>query len=266
MLLLLETAIMYPAPSAQQGDWTAAWLDREEVAFRSADGTLLHGWFCAHPRAEQIILLCHGNGEHVAYLADEVAFLRDSFCAHVFVFDYRGYGKSEGKPLEAGILEDGEAALAWLNSRTNSSPEQVIYWGRSLGGAVAVHLASRYGGRALVLDRTFSSMLDVAAAHFRWVPVRRLLRNRYLSEEKIAAYSGPLFQVHGKDDEIVPFQLGKRLYEAAPGENKQFIESETLGHNEPWPSDHYDRLEQFLHSLSGHPSRLCGSDLPEIGD
>lgn len=192
--------------------------------------------------------------KHVAYLAEEADELRRSFAANVFVFDYRGYGQSAGKPIESGILQDGEAALEWLCARTESTPQEVVVWGRSLGGAVAVHLAHTHGARGLVLDRTFSSMVDVAAALFPWAPVRLFLRNRYLSEEKISHYSGPLIQVHGRDDSIVPFQFGQKLHSACPSVDKQFLAVENMGHNAPWPAETAARIADFVQRLSDAPA------------
>ena len=249
MLALLESFLMYPAPDAGNGDWQADWLAHEDVEFASADGTQLHGWYCEHPEPQRVILFCHGNGEHVAYLAEELDFLREEFRASVFAFDYRGYGKSEGSPYEQGILQDGEAAQQWLAQKSGVAEDQVIVWGRSLGGAVAVHLAATNGSRALVLDRTFSSMVDVAASHYPWLPVRWLLRNRYPSESRIKRYSGPLFQVHGQPDRVVPFEFGVQLHQSCESKDKVLLESPTLTHNQPWSAAEYQRLLDFLDQL-----------------
>ena len=246
VLMLLETTLLYPAPPLAQGDWQAKWLDHEDVHFTSSDGTSLHGWYCPQAGADISILLCHGNGENVANLADELDFLRQKYRANVFAFDYRGYGHSQGRPFEAGILADGEAAQHWLAKRTGQEPGQIVLWGRSLGGAVAVHLAARLGAAALVLDRTFSSMVDVAASHYPWLPVRWVLRNRYPSVDKLPRYTGPLIQIHGQPDEIVPYRFAQALFASSRSANKQFITSQDLTHNAPWPSDYYQRVQEFL--------------------
>ncbi len=248
LLMVFEASLIYPAPVREAGDWEATWLTHEDVSFSSADGTTLHGWYCEHSQPRHTILFCHGNGEHVAYLAEELDFFRQRFQANVFAFDYRGYGKSVGRPHEAGILADGEAAQRWLAERTGQPTHQIVIYGRSLGGAVAVHLAAKQGARALVLDRTFSSMVDVAASHFPWLPVRLLLRNRYPSTSRISQYDGPLIQFHGEQDEVVPFRFGKALFDACPSTDKEFVESEPLFHNSPWPASYYDHLEKFLGS------------------
>lgn len=246
LLMLLETTLLYPAPPLAQGDWQADWLDHEDVHFTSSDGTSLHGWYCPTADAVFSILLCHGNGENVSSLADELDFLRQRYHANVFAFDYRGYGHSQGRPFEAGILADGEAAQRWLAERTGQEPGQIVLWGRSLGGAVAVHLAARLGAAALVLDRTFSSMVDVAASHYPWLPIRWVLRNRYPSIDKLPSYTGPLIQIHGRPDEVVPYRFAQALFASSPSTNKQFIASENLSHNAPWPKEYYQRVQEFL--------------------
>lgn len=246
LLMLLETTLLYPIPPLGRGDWQAEWLDHQDVHFTSPDGTSLHGWYCPHADAHISILFCHGNGEDVSNLADELGRLRQYYQANVFAFDYRGYGHSQGRPSEAGILADGEAAQRWLAERTDQSLDQIVIWGRSLGGAVAVHLASKNGAAALVLDRTFSSMVDVAASHFPWLPVRWLLRNRYPSSDKLPNYTGPLIQFHGLPDEVVPYRFAQSLFASSRSTNKQFVTSESLSHNEPWPQEYYQRVQVFL--------------------
>lgn len=238
--------LMYPAPNKQDGDWNPSWLSYEEVSITSEDGVRIHGWFCEHPRAEGVLMLCHGNGEHVAFMAEELAHLRQRFSMSVLAFDYRGYGKSEGSPFESGLLLDGEAMQNWLAERTGKTPDSIYIYGRSLGGAVAVHLASKSGAKGLILDRTFSSMVDVAAGHYPWLPVRFVLRNRYASAKWIQNYSGPLLQFHGWPDHIVPFNLGKRLFDSCPSKDKRFIESPDLGHNDPWDEECYKALTEFF--------------------
>ncbi len=246
MFSLLEATLLYPAPPHSQGDWQAAWLDHEDIDFNSADGTKLHGWYCPHPNSRLAILICHGNGEDVSYLAEELAFFRETFQADVFAFDYRGYGRSQGRPYEAGILADGAAAQLWLSQRSGYPTDRIVLFGRSLGGAVAVQLAATQGAGALVLDRTFSSMVDVASSHFPWLPVRWMLRNRYPSNQRIATYTGPLLQFHGRPDEVVPYRFAQALFAACPAPDKELVTSETLTHNSPWPPEYYQRMQAFL--------------------
>ncbi len=245
-MTLLETWLVYPVPRRNDGDWQAANLVHEDVWFTSADGTKLHGWYLPKANAKRAIVYFHGNGEHVAYNGDLADHLRRALDASVLVFDYRGYGKSEGRPSEAGCVADGLAAQRWLAERLGVQPNEVVLMGRSLGGGVAVAVADDGGARALVLESTFSRMTDVAAYHYPWIPVRLVMRNRYDSLARIKRYAGPVFQSHGTEDRVVPIEFGRRLFEAAPSREKQFLEFPGRGHNDPQPESYYRQLAAFL--------------------
>ncbi|QDU26500.1 Putative aminoacrylate hydrolase RutD [Anatilimnocola aggregata] len=253
MLMWMETSLIYPAPQYPRGDWQAAetygW---EDVNFVSADGTKLHGWYrdlTQHGQEPQAYLLyCHGNGENVAYLGEYLADMADRQRLSIFAFDYRGYGRSEGSPHEAGILADGEAAQQWLAKRANIPANQIVLMGRSLGGGVAVDLAARNGARGLIVQSTFTSLPDAAARMYPWAPVRWLMRNRYNSLDKIKAYHGPLLQSHGNQDTLVPIDLGQQLHAAAPG-TKEFFVCPGGGHNDLEPPAYQAVLARFLASL-----------------
>ena len=249
MMMLLEHKLIFPAPRYPAGDWEPAGLQFEDVYFTAEDGTALHGWYLEHPAPQAHVLYNHGNGEHVAYLAPVLEQLRNDLSVSIFAYDYRGYGRSEGSPSEEGVLADGLAAHVWLAERAGIPSSQVVLMGRSLGGAVAVDLATTNGARALVLESTFPSMPEVAAQIYWWAPVRLLMRTRLNSAQKIKDYSGPLLQSHGIDDEIIPIALGKKLYDASPSTNKQFIAMPRIGHND-WPSpEYFAELVRFMDEL-----------------
>jgi len=244
--MFLETWLVYPIPPVGRGDWNPAGLGHEDVWFQSADGTKLNGWFVPYPNAKRAILYCHGNAEQVGDRADLVARLRDALEASVFIFDYRGYGRSAGRPDEAGCIADGRAAQKWLADKMGIRPDQVVLMGRSLGGGVAVALAAENGAQALILENTFPSAVAVAGRHFAWLPVRWLMKNRYDSLNRIQHYTGPLFQSHGNIDTLIPFAMGRRLFDTSPSTNKQFLEIAGRGHNDPWPDSYYVQLRKFL--------------------
>jgi hypothetical protein len=249
LLLFLENTLLYPAPRYPAGDWQAAELPHEDVFFASADGTKLHGWLFEHPAPRAVILYAHGNGDCVAFAGPYLSALRDKLRVTIFAFDYRGYGRSEGSPLESGILADGEAAQRWLAERTGQRLGEIVLMGRSLGGAVAVHLAVENGARGLVLQNTFTSMPDVAARHYPWAPVQLLMRNRYDSLSRIGRYHGPVIASHGTADEIVPYELGRKLFDASPSERKTFFSIEGGDHNSPEPREYYLVLDRWLEEL-----------------
>jgi fermentation-respiration switch protein FrsA (DUF1100 family) len=185
----------------------------------------------------------------VGYLGDYLSELSRRHRLSIFVFDYRGYGRSEGSPNEAGILKDGVAARDWLAKRAAVAPTEVILMGRSLGGAVCIDIAANSGARGLILQNTFTSLPDVAAHIYWFLPVRLLMRNQYRSIEKITHYSGPVLQSHGNHDRVVPFALGEKLFKAAPG-TKRFFRIEGADHNDPEPETYWIAFEKFLLSLS----------------
>ena len=253
-MMFLETWLVYPIPPVNRGDWHPAGLDFEDVWFTSADGTKLHGWFVERPQAKRAILYCHGNGENVGMNADVVAQLSDSLDASVFIFDYRGYGHSEGTPTEAGCIADGLAAEQWLAQRIGKQPGEIVVMGRSIGGSIATAIAAEQGAQALVLVNAFSRMTDVAADHYPWLPVRLMMKNRYDSVVRIRNYSGPVFQSHGGADWIVPIGFAHELFAAAPTSQKRFLEFPDRGHNDPEPASYFRQLADFLDEVGRQPT------------
>jgi fermentation-respiration switch protein FrsA (DUF1100 family) len=246
MMMLFERSLVYPIPPHTRGDWNPRGLTHEDVWFHSTDGTRLHGWFVPHSSPKRAILYCHGNAEHVADNDLLVAELRDRLQASVFIFDYRGYGRSEGRPDEAGCIADARAARDWLAEKTVRRPREIVLMGRSLGGGVATALAGQSGAEALVIENSFSSLHDVAAIHYPWLPIRWVMDNRYDAISDIRRYDGPLFQSHGSRDTIVPVALGRRLFDAAQSSRKRFVEFPHLGHNDRWPESYLAELAKFL--------------------
>jgi fermentation-respiration switch protein FrsA (DUF1100 family) len=246
LIKMIERSLVYPIPSRERGDWRPRWLRPQNVWFRSGDNTKLHGWYVPAADPARLLVYCHGNGEHVADLANLVFRLQSYLSATVFVFDYRGYGRSRGKPIENGCVADGLAAQRWLADREGVATNEVIVMGRSIGGGVAVAMAAEQGAHALVLENTFSRMTDAAAALYPWLPVRLVMRNRYNSLRRIERCDSPLFQCHGTADEIVPIELGRRLHEAAPSPLKHFFEIPNGRHNDTPPPVYYSALAQFL--------------------
>lgn len=249
VLSLLETAILFPAMKYPAGDWSIAQqYGFQEVWFESADGTRLHGWLAEHRRPRGVLLFCHGNAGNVTHRADVVEILRRKLGMTVFVFDYRGYGRSAGRPSESGVVADARAARTWLAGHAGVQPEDVVLLGRSMGGAIATRLASEGGAGALILENTFTSAVDVGAASFPIFPVRLLMRNRFETLDRIGEYQGPLLISHGTADEIIPFSHGQRLFEAATTGTKQFVPLTGVRHNDPPPAEYYDTLADFLQS------------------
>ena len=244
-MLWLEPMLVYPGAPATRGDYEPD-FEFEDANFESADGTKLHGWMLPVTGSQRYVLFCHGNGENVAMASGYVAReMGRSLAANVFVFDYRGYGKSKGSPSEKGVLADSHAAMQWLCNRFEINPTDVIVVGFSIGGAAATDVATSLGCRGLILQRTFSSMPDVAANKFPLIPARLMMRNRFESAKKISTYHGPLLQSHGKQDQVVPFKFGKRLHNACPSDDKIFFSKPDMDHFSGLDEDFLILVRQF---------------------
>lgn len=243
-----RTLVFFPT-TYPTGNWTPRDLDFEDAWFATEDGTTLHGWYLAAPEPRGFLLFAHGNGGNLSDRADIVRVLNEDLGLSVLIFDYRGYGRSEGAPSIKGILEDGRAAQQWLRRRENIDVNDIVLLGRSLGSSVMVYLAAEHGARALILEGAFSSMTDVAKHRYPWLPASLLLRRDIKADELIEQYHGPLLQSHGVQDTIIPIELGRKLFRAA-NEPKDFIELPGLNHNDPLPPEYYRKVAQFLASNS----------------
>lgn len=200
----------------------AAWgLAYEDVSFAAADGTRLHGWFIPAPGAQATLLFFHGNAGNISHRGDSIAiFHRRGW--NVFIFDYRGYGKSDGTPDEEGLSADGAGAWRYLTETRGIAPRDITIFGRSLGAAVAVKQAADAPPAALILESTFSSARDFAHRVFPILSRLVWLRYDFDSAARIKQVTCPLLVLHSPEDEIMPFALGEKLF-AAANEPKQFV-------------------------------------------
>lgn len=243
----LDELLLFFPSKYPDGVWKPDRLKYEDVSFRAADGTELHGWYCPCADARAVVLFCHGNGGNLATRLERLEALQLDQRVAVFIFDYRGYGKSGGAPTIAGILQDARAARTAAAARAGVAASQLVLFGESLGGAVAVELAAEFGARGLILENTFASLAEVASVHYpklAWlVPPGKLD-----SQRSIAKYRGPLLQSHGQDDETIPFAQGEKLF-AAAHEPKEFVRVAGGKHNDPPTVDYLNRLERFLERL-----------------
>jgi len=191
-------------------------LEYRDIRFPAADGVELHGWFvpASAETSRFTVLFCHGNAGNISHRLDSLRLLHDLGLS-VLIFDYRGYGQSAGRVGERGTYRDAEGAWSYLVETLQVAPGEIIVLGRSLGGAVAIELASRRRPRALIAESTFTSVPELGARVYPWLPVRQLARIRYESAERIGRIRCPLLMVHSLDDEVVPYVLGLRLFRAA---------------------------------------------------
>jgi fermentation-respiration switch protein FrsA (DUF1100 family) len=210
-------------------------LEYETVTLSTGDGIRLKGWFLPVEQPRAWVLFLHGNAGNISHRLDTLEFLHELELA-VFIFDYRGYGESGGRPSEAGLYRDAEAAWSYLTETRGIPGNEILLFGRSLGGAVAAYLAERHEAMGLVLESTFTSVPAVAAQHYPWLPVRQLTRYRYDTASRLSDIEMPVLIIHSPEDEIIPFSHSQELYELAR-EPKCFLEiqgSHNTGMFENW--------------------------------
>lgn len=198
-------------------------LPFEAVDLRADDGVRLAAWYVAVPEAVATVLFCHGNAGNISDRLVQLQLLAAMKC-NVLMFDYRGFGESEGSPTEDGTYRDAEAAWRFLTETKGQPPNRIVYFGESLGGAVAVELAVRHPPGALVLESTFTSLADVGRLHYPLLPVGWLLRYRYASIEKVSKLTCPKLFIHAQEDTLVPLANARRLFDAAAAP-KEFLET-----------------------------------------
>lgn len=242
LLMFFENSILYPATHDMQPPPCA---DVQDVDLTCANGTCVHGWWLPCSGSKSALLYLHGNGGNLTWRGNSIMKLRDRLGVSVLIVDYPGYGRSEGRPSEQGCYEAADSAYSWLVEQQGVAPKDMLIYGDSLGGGVAVDLASRREHRALILIRTFTSAPDVGARTFPWLPVRWIMRNRFASVDKIQRCYAPVFITHGDRDDVIPFTLGKQLFEAA-AEPKHFHVMPGVRHNDPLPEEMFAALKTFL--------------------
>jgi fermentation-respiration switch protein FrsA (DUF1100 family) len=225
-------------------------ITAEEVFLTTEDGVRIHAFYLPSPGASRALLFLHGNAGNASHRLPNAAMLQ-RLGIHVLLLDYRGYGRSEGRPEEAGLYADGRAGLAHLTQNRGFPERRVVLFGRSLGGAVAIDLAQDRELAGVVLESTFSSLADAAASIFGSLGAR-LVRGRFDSAGKILRARAPLLFFHGDRDEIIAFELGRRLFEAAP-EPKAFETLRGAGHNdtvEVGGAPYFGRIRRFIDEVA----------------
>jgi fermentation-respiration switch protein FrsA (DUF1100 family) len=244
----MQDRMLYQPSTA--ADWSPAKpeLHAHDIQLVAADGTPLHGWWCppeGWKPADGATLYFHGNQGNLSHRGRAALPLQKLLGQAVLLIDYPGFGRSGGHVSEAGCYAAGDAAYDYVTGEQHVAPQRVLLFGGSLGGGVAVDLASRRPHRALVLISTFTSVADVAQRIYFWAPARYLVRSHFENLAKIGHCHRPVFIAHGTVDPLIPYTQGERLYEAA-NEPKQFFPMPDFRHDEyPIPS-FYPALTEFL--------------------
>ena len=245
VLRWFEHSQVYQPSATMEVEGDALGRPFEDVHFTANDGVKLHGWFFPadknSPRIDRAILICHGNGGNISQRLDLCKVMLETG-VNVFIFDYRGYGHSEGRPSEEGTYRDAQAAYQWLHGK-GVAGTNIIGFGESLGGGIVSELAVREPLGGLILQSTFTSIPDLGAELFPWLPVRWLSTIKYDTRSKLSRLTIPVLVMHSRMDQVVPFSHGEKLFSAA-NEPKLFCELK---------GDHNDSLaagrRQFVQGL-----------------
>ena len=248
--MYLQQAAMTFYPDRLLGATPASWgLEYEDVALSTEDGVSLHGWYIPRRGSDRVLLFFHGNAGNISHRGESIAIFH-RLGLNVLIFDYRGYGQSEGRPSESGLYRDASAAWRYLIEERGLDGQDIILFGRSLGGAVAARLASQQRAGGVILESTFSSARDVAASLFPVLSRLVVMRYGFDTAAYLGAVHYPVLVLHSAEDDIIPYRLGEKVY-AAANEPKVFVAmrgDHNGGFLHSQPS--YEReLEHFIGSL-----------------
>lgn len=243
----LDELLLFQPTKYPKGDWKPKGLKFEDTWITSDDGTQIHGWYCPAENPKAVVLYCHGNGGNLAGRASTLQFLQETMGVSVLIFDYRGYGRSNGKATVAGATADARAARTELAKIASVNEADIVLMGRSLGGAIAIQLAADAPPRGLIVESSFSSLRAVASEHFpklAWL----VAKNKLNSAQAIAEIQCPLLQCHGDADRVISYESGRRLFAAAKNP-KRFITLAGIGHNDRPAREYYVAMADFLRFL-----------------
>ena len=256
LMALFERSLIFFPTRYPDGMWDTDVAARgsgcgiDDHFFTAADGTRLHGWWCRRldgNSGDPVLLFFHGNAGNLSHRVDLLIELATRTPASVLVVGYRGYGRSEGRPKEAGLYLDARAAWKYLTEEIGIDADLIVIFGKSLGGGVAVDLAMEAPAAGLIVESSFTSIPDMAGAHYPFVP-KFLVRTQMNSVVKIPFISMPKLFIHSREDRVVPYRLGRDLFEAAT-EPKRFHEVVGAGHNDTWlvgGDAYFEALSAFI--------------------
>ena len=248
-LVSCERRIIYHPHKYPEGNWnsSSSSVSREDVHFTASDGVRLHGWYIPSAGAKATLLWFHGNAGNITHRLGNIEMLKP-LNLNIFIFDYRGYGKSEGEPDEKGIYSDSQAAYDWLVKVKNILPEEIILFGRSLGGICAVEVASGNPAAGLILESVFPSAGKMAEKIFPVLPLGGAIKSRFDAISKVPDLKLPKLFIYGTQDEIVPYKLGRELFSVA-ADPKEFYDIQGAGHNDTFlvgGAGYFNALGQFI--------------------
>jgi len=245
-----DSFIFHPSAEIVQTPRQAG-LQFQDLYFTTADGVRLNGWFIPHRDARATLVWFHGNAGNISHRVENIKLLHDKVKINIFIFDYRGYGRSAGSISEEGSYRDGVAALDFVRQQLGVEAKSLIIFGRSLGAAVAAEVALRFPCRGLILETPFTSIRDMAKTVFPVLPIGPLLQTRYDVVEKVGRIKVPLLVLHGDHDDVVPYEQGKKVF-AAAREPKEFYTIKGATHNDTYivgGDAYFQRLRRFVETV-----------------
>ena len=225
---LFQHRMVYVPFSELSGDPAQKGLAYQELFLESSYGNKIHAWYIPAQEERGVVLFCHGNAGNISHRLQTIEML-NSLNMSVFIFDYQGYGKSSGRPGEKETYQDALAAWQYLVNSRRIPPEKIFVFGRSLGGAIAADVAVGRNPAGVILESTFTSVIELATELFTYMPVRLLVRFEYDTISKLDQITSPVLIIHSSDDEIIPYAHGRKLYQSA-SEPRYFAEIRG-GHN-----------------------------------
>jgi fermentation-respiration switch protein FrsA (DUF1100 family) len=253
VLMIFEEKFIYFPQKYPTGAYAQAQSipNLRDCWIRTKDSVTIHAWFAPAESAQVTLVVSHGNAGNISHRSLLLrALQRHGF--NVLMYDYRGYGRSEGTPSEDGIYNDGLAAFDYAASLPEVKPGRIFLWGTSLGGAVAIDVATHRRAAGLILESTFTSAKDVARIVYPFLPVQFFMQTKLNSIEKIRTLTIPILFIHGAHDSIIPIGLGRKLFNAA-NEPKDFYEIPNADHNDTFfmgGDDYFTHVDDFAASIT----------------
>ncbi len=251
MALFPEKGTVFFPDSFMIGTPADLGLAYEDVFFETEDGLRLHGWYIPHQESPITLLWFHGNAGNISHRLENLALMHEWVGVSIFIFDYREYGKSEGEISKAGTFKDAFAAFRYVLSRPGQDPNRIVLFGRSLGSALATAVAAEDACLGLILESAFTSTDDILRLYFHFLPPLPPDTVKYDTLSLIGNISVPKLIIHGKQDEIIPVWMGRRVYEAA-SPPKEFYVLELATHNDTYIAGgraYFAKLKEFIHHL-----------------
>jgi hypothetical protein len=244
----LDQFIVYHPEPWQDRDWARlSGIPLEDVWFPSADGTKLFGWYVESAGANAVMLWCHGNAGNIIHRLEN---LRELYRLglSVFLFDYRGYGRSQGRPSEEGLYQDAIGAYDYLTRTRMIRADRIVFFGRSLGASVAAEAAAQKPAAALILESPFPSVEAVAKFHYGGLPLHWLVGAEFRLIDRLPQLSLPKLVIHGDRDDVIPIELGRQVFDAALPPKEWYV-IQGADHNNTYQiggATYFRRVSEFI--------------------